>query len=537
VGYRTYAAEKVSEPDAKIPVYRAIDWEPGEISVVPMGADAGAQVREREAQATNACVFIQRQEQEMKTDKSATGSEQGNVTERAAAVETPKDAAGEAVASERARGIEVRRLGSVLDLAPAFTERHVADGTSAEAFRSIAIDERARTKRSVVEDTGRIEHGEAARDKFIRGASDWLVEKAALAPLFVEAGRKRGETVKVDGGEFRGLGFVDLARMALERNGVRTGGMDKMKLIGEALTHRISGYNGTSDFPVLLENVMHKTLLAAYGVTPDTWSLFCAIGTVSDFRPHNRYRQGTFGRLQLVNENGEFENQQIPDGEKNTISAVTKGNMIGITRQALINDDMGAFSQMATQIGRAARLSIEMDVYESLASNGGLGPVLSDGDTLFHANHANISVGAALSSTAIDADRVVMAQQTDPSGNEILDLRPDALVIAVGLGGQARVINASQFDPEAATGFMRPNKVVGLFARVVDTARLTGTRRYLFASPSIAPVLEVAFLDGQQTPFMELVNGIRLDGVEWKVRLDYGVAGVDHRGAVTNAGA
>ena len=66
---------------------------------------------------------------------------------------------------------------------------------------------------------------------------------------------------------------------------------------------------------------------------------------------------------------------------------------------------------------------------------------------------------------------------------------------------------------------------------------MTGTRRYLFADPSEAPVLEVAFLDGNQNPYLELQNGFDVDGARYKVRLDYGVAAVDYRGAVTNAGA
>ena len=79
--------------------------------------------------------------------------------------------------------------------------------------------------------------------------------------------------------------------------------------------------------------------------------------------------------------------------------------------------------------------------------------------------------------------------------------------------------------------------VVGLFDDIIDTGRLTGTRRYMFADPSIAPVIEVAFLEGEQQPFMEIQGGWRVDGVEWKVRHDFGVAAVDFRGALTDAGA
>jgi hypothetical protein len=189
-------------------------------------------------------------------------------------------------------------------------------------------------------------------------------------------------------------------------------------------------------------------------------------------------------------------------------------------------------------LGRAAGLSIEIDVYAQLLLNSGLGPTQSDAQPLFHANRANVGTGSALAAAAIDADRVLMAKQRDPWGNEYLDLRPAILLVPVELGGQSRVVNDSQYDPDtvANKSQMKPNLVRGLFRDVVDTPRLSGTRRYLFADPSIAPVFEVAFLEGQTAPVLESRDGWRVDGTEMRVRLDYGVAAVDYRGAVTNAG-
>ncbi|HXG88773.1 MAG TPA: hypothetical protein VNJ02_10590, partial [Vicinamibacterales bacterium] len=292
------------------------------------------------------------------------------------------------------------------------------------------------------------------------------------------------------------------------------------------------------DFATLLENVMHKMLQAAYGITPDTWSRFCAQGTVSDFRAHARYRMGTFGALDAVNESGEFKRKAITDASKETITAGTKGNIINVSRQMIVNDDMGAFASLLSKLGRAAKLSVEIDVYALLAQNGGLGPTMGDGVVLFNAAHNNISAGAALSAAAIDSDRVQMAQQKDKDSNDFIDLRPAILLVPVGLGGSARIINQSQYDPDTIANkpSMKPNAVVGLFSDVVDTPRLTGTRRYLFADKNVAPTIEVAFLEGQTEPVLETKDGWDVDGAEMKVRYDYAVGAVDFRGAVTNAG-
>jgi hypothetical protein len=377
-----------------------------------------------------------------------------------------------------------------------------------------------------------VEAGDDARDKWLRGAGEAIFLRAGVTHLLGDEGKK------MTGEGFRGMRLLELARDCLERAGVKTRNMDPMKLVGEAFTFR-SAYNGTSDFAVLLENVMHKTLLGAYATQPDVWRKFCHVGSVSDFRAHNRYRLGSFGTLDKLNEHGEFRNKQIPDGAKEKISIDTKGNIIGLSRQAIINDDLGAFNGLATAFGRSAALSIEVDVFAFLALNGGLGGNLNDGQPIFSARTGrnNIGTAGALSISSLDQDRQTMAQIKDISGNEYLDLRPAILLVPLSLGGQARIYNQSQYDTDVSNKFQVPNKVAGMFREVIDTPRLSGTRRYMFADPNIAPVIEVAFLDGQQTPFLDNQTGWRVDGVEWKVRLDYGVGGVGCEGAVTNAGA
>ncbi len=356
---------------------------------------------------------------------------------------------------------------------------------------------------------------------------------AVVASILARAGVAQDAAARaaLSSNPYRGDRLLDTARASLQRAGVSVSGMTPMEVVAAAFTQ------GTSDFPVLLENAMHKTLQAAYATAALTWNRFCATGSVSDFRAHNRYRTGSFGSLDAVNELGEFVNKSIPDGEKASITAGTKGNIINLSRTAIINDDLGAFVGLSNMLGRAAARTVEADVYALLALNSGAGPTMGDGKTLFHADHGNITTGAAITMAALDLDRVAMASQKDVSGNDYLDLRPAVLLVPIGLGGTARSINDAQYDPDTANKLQKPNIVNGLFRDIVDTPRMTGTRRYLFADPSEAPVLEVAFLDGNQNPYLELQNGFDVDGARYKVRLDYGVGAIDYRGAVTNAGA
>jgi hypothetical protein len=569
VGYRTYRLEKIEDGEETIPVYLATDWEPFELSILPLAADDGAGVRSAGAE-TNPCEFVAEERHMPKMKKKPQGtaavraaeaeeseetaenegegeeaeddeSEETAETETAAADGESDDAGEESgrsllVRTERSRISGIHRIARTLDVSAEVTERHVNQGTSLNGFRTAALALFAKAKRIETGAGGaRIEGGQDARDKWLRGAEDWLFLRSGTDRLIAEHAKARGETRRIDAGEFRGMSMLDLARQSLERIGVRASGLSKPELIAKALTYRAGGYHTTSDFPVLLEGATNRVLLAAYEVAPDTWRLFARKGSVSDFRPHYRIRQGTFGRLDKVNEHGEFKNKPITDGAQEAISAETRGNIVSITRQALINDDLGALSSMAAPLGRAAKLSIEIGVYELLAENAGLGPVMADGNTLYHADHNNIGEGSVLTVEGLGADMVLMAQQMDQDANDFLDIRPKVLLVPLTLELKAIGMVAAEFDVDAADG-VTPNPIRNLFPTIVGSPRITGTRRYVFADPDVVPTIEVVFLDGNETPYLETQNGWRIDGVEWKVRLDVGAGAVDWRGTVTNDG-
>jgi len=376
----------------------------------------------------------------------------------------------------------------------------------------------------------RVEMGVSERDKFIEAATDSIMVRAGVASKEVVA--------KIGQNPYRGHKLLDLARASLERINFNTRGLGQMDIVASGFTQ------STSDFPVVLENTMNKTLQAAYATAPDTWSRFCAVGSVSDFRAHNRYRLGSLGNMLSVNELGEFKNKAIPDAEKASIAAATKGFIINLSRQMVVNDDLGAFVGMSADMGRAARRTIEVDVYAVLAGNSGAGPTMTDTGILFNSTvittaggHANRAAYAAPTVLLIDAARQAMASQKDVSQNDYLDLRPVIWLGPLSLGGTMRVINAAQYDPDTANKLNRPNMVANMFRDIVDTPRITWNGWYVFADPSIAPVIEVVFLDGNQQPEVRSEDGFDVDGARMRVRLDYGVGVIDYRGGYASVGS
>jgi hypothetical protein len=554
VGYSVQKMQKVEEIDG-VPVYRATRWTPAEISLVPIAFDDGAVVRSRQQSEPYEVEIISNSSQPQESRNMPTGNqnnEGGNTPAPAPAVAPAPAPATAPVVDEAARAAEqakireeatraerervegIRALGAQFKgrVDAKFIDEQISSGKDLQSVRNAVLEQlAARSDAETERNHVRIEGGETAA-LLTRAMADGTIRDAQKTRV----AEQHLKDVSLDAGEFRGWKLETIARECLERRGVKTRGLSPERIFSEALTMRSGGMASTSDFPILLENVLHKALLAAYATTPDTWRRFCAIKPLADFRAHNFYRNGSFGVLDEVNEAGEFKSKAIPDGEKTSLTATTKGNIIAITRQALVNDDLGAFMDLATRLGRAAALSIEVAVYDLIKLNSGLGPTQADNQPFFHDNRANVGTGAALSAAAIDADAAVMAAQEDPSGNEILDLTPAILLVPRGLLAQARGINNDQYDPDANSKLQKTNPVRGMFSDVVGTARLTGTRRYLFADPTIAPVIGVGFIDGQQVPTVESKDGWRTDGTEMKVKLDFGVGALDFRGGVTNAG-
>jgi ATP-dependent protease ClpP protease subunit len=473
---------------------------------------------------------------------AATVPALGQVTDVAAAVQT-------ALAAERARVITIEAVGRQHGVPTDAIATIVATAVDVPAGNAAILAWLAdpKNKPRINGTNPGVTLNADEHDKRMDGLSQWLLIKAGSRSL-VEAHTKKmtGQIKRLDPGQFRGLRLIDIARDVLERDGISLRGLSPMDIAKRALAPRAAGGPGLgtrSDFPVLLENVLHKMLLAAYELAPDKWRMVAATGSVQDFRDHPRLKLGSLPRLSALLESGEFAQMHFPDGEKETIKATTFGNIIGLTRQAIVNDDVDGFSRLVTMLGRAAARGIEIDLFALFALNAGLGPTMGDGLELFDAGHSNIDTTAGLPSIErLEAGRILMAQQMDPNNQDFLDLRPAVWVGPIGQGAAVRVAVAAEFDFDAETTattgkFMKPNVVRDLLSTIVDTPRLSGDRWYLLADPAVAPVFEVVFLEGEESPVIEVEEGFDYDGVRWSIRHDYGVGATDWRGATTNAGS
>jgi ATP-dependent Clp endopeptidase proteolytic subunit ClpP len=381
---------------------------------------------------------------------------------------------------------------------------------------------------------GRVEAGETDTEKQVNAASNALLLRAG-----VRQDPKSKKEITVDGANpYRGLTLVELARAALQRAGVNTAGMDGLQVAKAALgLSRVRGAGqSTSDFPVFLENTLHKLVLQGFQAITPSYPRFCKLGDVSDFRSWRRIVPGMLGNLDAVNEAGEYKMKALPDGEKESISVTRRGNIIRVTPETLVNDDLGQVADSARGLGMAGQRAIDRAVFALLAQNSNLGPTLvKTNQTVIHASHGNSGTGA-VSVAALSTLYQKMAKQTFPGADaEIMDLVPRIAVANTVVAGDLRVHNDSQYDP--ASSNLKPNKVRGTLTDIVGTERMPATIYYLFADPNVAPVIEVVFLNGQREVRVVQDEEFSTGGLAWRGELPFGVGAIDYRGIVYSTGA
>ena len=364
------------------------------------------------------------------------------------------------------------------------------------------------------------------RDKFIAGASNAILAR-------IDPG-KGGEKLQA-GNEYAGMGLKALIRVALRNAGVS--GADRLE--GSALAAKLFASHSSSDFPYLLANTAAKLLRASYANAPTTWQQWAPTMSVSDFKQHSIVSLSAFSDLATKAEGAEYTQGTLSE-YRETIQASTKARYIGLTREMVVNDDLGAFTRLASALGWAAANSVDKAVYAYVEANG----TLSDGGALFNSTavsttggHANLaSANAAVTVSSLAIGEAAMAAQADPSRATVLGLRPRFLVVPYGKKQIAWEVLNSPTDVASSNSAKR-NYAASLGLELIAAPNLTGsTAWYLFADRN-TPCIEVAFLDGQQTPYIEEDVEFMTDEMRMKVRLDFGVAATEWRTGFKNAGA
>jgi hypothetical protein len=264
---------------------------------------------------------------------------------------------------------------------------------------------------------------------------------------------------------------------------------------------RAAGQFSTTSLPGILGSVANKEILAGFQEEDQTWRDISAIKTVTDFKQVTAYRLTDSMEYELLPKGGEIVHGTLGE-ESYTRKADTYAKMLGIDRQDIINDDLGAFDDLRTRLGRGAARKFNSVFWTKFMSNLGTtfttarGNYLAGSTTNLGTDGVGLGLGVALFRALVSADgKRVGGKPT------ILMVPPDVETIADALyiGGNGE--NQTVANTNVFKGKYKPLVV----PQLTDTSYTgnSNTAWYLFRDPSILATMHVSFLNGQQTPTVE----------------------------------
>ncbi|MFN7305824.1 MAG: prohead protease/major capsid protein fusion protein, partial [Alphaproteobacteria bacterium] len=539
IGYRVHRYDQRPDPVSREMIYRAVDWEPFEISIVPIPVDRDAQVRGAAPQGAP-CFAIE----------PALENEEPPMTETTpetpAAHLAPPAASPPATTTVEAPPATPPDLEALRSEAQRAERERIAgiDGAIEAARALVGTETAAHIRREAVE---RGWHPDQAR----RSLFDAMVKSAAppAIPARPETGPGYDSPSEILDAMAEALAARSMPGYQPQGAGRHAEfmGWRPSDMIGELL--RVRGernvprnptllaeraFHTTSDFPLLLSAAANKMLLAAYQPAAPSYRQIFLRRDFRDFKPHRHLRVGDFPTLMPLMENGEIQAGTMSESQE-IVLLQTFARRIRVTRPMLVNDDLGAFTDFAAAIGRRVADFENATAYALINQANGDGPTLTNGPAAVFGTGAaranKAAAGSALDINNLAAGRAAILRQRTLDGLPISVGNAMKLLVGPSLELPARQLTVSV----GATQISNANIYAGFVQPLVEPL-IPNNRWYLFADPPTAPVYVYGYLNGAEGPQVTTGPVSGVDGVEVSVIFDFGVGAIDWRGAWFNPG-
>lgn len=324
---------------------------------------------------------------------------------------------------------------------------------------------------------------------------------------------------------FMDMGVVDMAAACVGWRGSRRTVADRERILAAA-THT------TSDFPHIFENALNKQLAARYRDATPTYRTISRRMSFADFRPHPVVNAGDFPEMREILEGGEIQYGTF--GEKREAVAVKSYAVaVRVSRQMLINDEMGAIAQVIADQGRAAARFEDKTFYAMMFSGSNAdGPTLAETTRqVFNTTDSSkASTPGTIDLTTLSVARASLRKRKSVDGSPLsvigryLLVGPDRETVAQQIVAPIQAQQAGNVNPFSGT------------MSVVVTPYITGNSWYLLADPADGANFIHGFLTGYEAPRMRMDEPFGQQGMAFSLEHDFGVGAVDHRFGFKNAG-
>jgi ATP-dependent protease ClpP protease subunit len=293
-------------------------------------------------------------------------------------------------------------------------------------------------------------------------------------------------------------------------------------------------FHSTSDFPILFENALNRSLAARYALAQPTYRRIARQRSYQDFRDHTTVRVGDFPNLQPVSpEAGEIKGGTFGESKEKT-AVKAYGVRVNLSRQMLVNDSLDGIMQVLNDRGNAVARFEDATFYAMmLGGAGGDGPTLIETTRqVFNTTDGTkAAAAAAISIASLSIARAALRKRKSLDGNDL------EVTAAVLLCGPDKETEAQQIlAPIQAQQAGNVNPFSGVMSPVV-TAKITGNAWYVFASPDDVPCFEWGLLDGYSAPRFRMEDPFGVQGTALSLEHDFGCGAIDYRGGFKNAGA
>ena len=311
----------------------------------------------------------------------------------------------------------------------------------------------------------------------------------------------------------------------------------------------------SSDLTSVLADVQNKIVTMAYRAAPVTFDAWCDEREVKDFKSIKFPKLTMIETLKKMPEGSPAPLTKFSDKQETT-SLDTYGLSLILTRQSIINDDMGLLGDTSLALGDAARRSVNQGVYDYITASSLTGPTMNeDGLHLFDATattgHGNIATTAAIPSTSTVAIMSSMirkqkgAARTGETGG-VLNWPARFLISGSDQEHLIFQLTQSQSDPTASINaavpnFVKANGIIGVtdgYLQTLLTAGSKGSAWYMSTDKINSPIV-VCYLNGLRTP---TIRGVPSEvgealGLKFDCFFDFAIAAKDWRGIAYNAGS
>lgn len=383
-------------------------------------------------------------------------------------------------------------------------------------------------------------------DKTPQGAK--VVEAAICRTLRMSTIEKQfdAQTLEAADRHFRGgVGLQQLLFKAAAANGQHFDGVGNLKSLLSASfqpSNVMAQDFSTFSLSGILSNVMNKMLVDYFTSATDSsdprvgqvWRQIAAIRPVRDFKQVTAYTLTGDLTYEQLPPTGEIKHGTV--GEQSYVNkADTYAKMLAISRQDIINDDLGALQRIPQRLGRGAALAIFDAFWSEFLNNS----------TFFSIANDNVSSGAfSADGVALSAAEAEFLAQTDPDGNP-LGVSPSILLVPPGSLNAALTLINSTVTTGGTTNIGNANVFGGRYSVLSSpymvNSKYTGnstTAFYLLANPMDLPTIEVVFLNGRESPIVESADvDFNTLGIQFRGYHDFGVAKQEPRGGVRGSGA